>query len=102
MSTRLDQLLKFHAADPKDPFCTYGIALEYAKLGDTAAAMQWLEKTLGLDPGYAYAHYQKAKLRIDAGDLAAARDAIDRGLAAAEQSGDAHAASELAALRETI
>ncbi len=30
MPDRLEQLTKLHEADPSDPFCTYGIALEHA------------------------------------------------------------------------
>lgn len=102
MPTRLEQLLKFHAADPNDAFCAYGIAMEYAKARDAAAAFAWFDKTLAIDADYAYAYYQKAKLLGEAGQTADAAVLIDRGLDAARRTGDAHAASELQSLRESF
>ncbi len=100
--SRLDQLTRLHEADPADPFCTYGIALEYAKEERPGEAIDWLRKTLDLDPQYCYAYYQMAKVHSDQGDDEAARAAITAGMKAAKQAGDEHAHSELTELLEAL
>ncbi|MBI1336949.1 MAG: tetratricopeptide repeat protein [Phycisphaera sp.] len=105
MSTRLEQLEKLHALDPADPFVTYGIALEHAKVHKRQPALDWLNKTLAIDPNYFYAYYQLAKLHTELGDDATARkvltDAITK--ARAVQDPDAqHAAQEMNDLLQTL
>lgn len=98
MSDRLDKLTQMYDADPNDPFLTYGIAMEHGKAGQYATAVEWLDKTLALDASYCYAYFQKAKMLSQQGDDATARAVIEQGMAAAQQSGDAHARDELAEL----
>ena len=102
MADRLEQLLKLHAADPADPFCTYGIALEHAKQGRTDDALGWLDKTLAADAGYCYAYFQKGKLLAERGDGAAARIVLERGINAARAAKDPHAEAELMSLLESV
>ncbi len=102
MSGRLKKLLEFHAADPKDPFCAYGIALEHAKAKRMEEAIDWLERTIEIDARYSYAYYQMAKLLAEKGDTAAARDVLRTGMAAAQASGDQHARSEMEGLLESL
>ncbi|QNN23625.1 tetratricopeptide repeat protein [Planctomycetales bacterium ZRK34] len=102
MSDRLSQLMRFYDQDPTDAFCTYGIAMEHNKVGRHDQAVQWLDRTLEIDPNHAYAHYQKAVALAEMGQRADAQAAIDAGLEAAKRSGDAHAAEELAALAKTM
>jgi tetratricopeptide (TPR) repeat protein len=102
MTDRLTQLQKLHDADPADPFCTYGIAIEHAKAGRRDEAVTWLEKTIAADPAYCYAYYQLGKTLAEMERPADARAALERGLDAAARSGDQHARDELAALLETI
>ena len=105
MSTRLEKLTQMQQADPADPFCSYGIALEHAKLGHTDEAMTWLDKTLALDAHYSYAYYQKARLLVQQGKPDDAKAVLDAGMADAAQgsSSDAkHALAEMRSLRETV
>ncbi len=102
MTDRLEQLEKLHDADPGDPFVTYGIALEHFKAGDHDAAIEWLDQTLGLDPHYCYAYFQKAKVLSDRGDDDEAREVLERGIQAAAEAGDDHARGEMAELMESI
>lgn len=100
MGDRLDKLLAFHAAAPDDDFTTYALALEYAAAGESEQALAWLERTIALAPDHAYAWYQKAALLAGEGELEGAHAAVQAGLAAAQRSGDARAASELRELAE--
>jgi tetratricopeptide (TPR) repeat protein len=102
MSARLQQLMKFHEAEPGDAFCTYGIALEHAKAGRTDQSLEWLDKTLENDRNYAYAHYQKAKLLAEVGRVAEAKNVAQQGIEAAQRGGDGHAAGELSALIDSF
>ena len=102
MSERLEQLTKLYEADATDAFVTYGIAMEHAKADAPDQAIEWLEKTLAIDPLYCYAFYQQAKIISEQGDTARARQILENGIAAAQQAGDDHAQSEMADLMETL
>ena len=102
MDDRLEKLTQMHQADPGDPFCTYGIALEHAKAQRYDEALQWLDKTLGLDSQYCYAFYQKAKMLSALDQTEAARDVLKVGMETATQAGDDHARSEMAELLDTL
>ncbi len=99
MSDRLDQLLKLHAADPRDADLPYMIALEHAKAGDATEAIGWLDKTLALDPHYHYAYFQKAKALDEEGEQPDAIAVLDEGIAKATQANDTKALGELQELR---
>ena len=102
MNDRLAQLQKLHAADPADPFLTYGIALELAKAGDEEDAITWLDKTLALDAQYCYAYFQKGRILADLGQTEQAKDVLEAGIRAATAAGDTHAASEIQGLLMSI
>ncbi len=102
MPDRLEQLTKLHEADPRDPFCTYGIALEHAKADRHDEAIRWLDQTLTLDPQYCYAYFQKGRLFIERGDETVARDVLNQGIQAAVNAGDEHARNELSELLASL
>jgi tetratricopeptide (TPR) repeat protein len=102
MSERLAQLTKLHQLDPKDPFLTYGIAMEHSKAQDFDTAIIWFDRTLEVDPNYCYAFYQKARALSEQGNDDAARQVLTQGMAAATRAGDAHAHSEMAELLSSL
>jgi tetratricopeptide (TPR) repeat protein len=102
MSPRLTQLHKLHAADPRDPFLTYGIALEHAKAGQLDDALAWLDKTLAADRKYCYAYFQKAKMLSEKGDDDGAKATLHEGIRVAREAGDEHAGSEMMQLLESM
>lgn len=103
---RLEQLHKLHKLDPNDPFCTYGIALEIAKTGDTEQAIEWLDKTIALDDTYCYAYFQKGKMLDSAGKPEEAKAILTAAIAKAKSIPNnpdaAHAAEEMTGLLESI
>jgi len=99
MNDRLTQLCKLHEADPGDADVPYMIALEHAKAEGHATAVDWLDKTLALDPGYHYAYFQKAKMLSELGEDQDALAALDAGIARATADGHAKAVSELEELK---
>jgi len=107
MTDRLEQLHKLHAADPDDADVTYMIAMEHTKLtgdsgGGPAAVIDWLDKTLDLDPNYLYAYFQKAKAQSEQGNDEVARATLQLGINRATEHGDAKAVSELSELQESM
>ncbi|MFA9477253.1 tetratricopeptide repeat protein [Phycisphaerales bacterium AB-hyl4] len=102
MTDRLTQLRKLYDVDPKDPFVSYGIALEHAKQGETDEALRWLDQTLTIDAQYCYAYFQKGRLLSEVGRDEEAKAALREGVQQAQQAGDAHAASEISELLASI
>jgi len=107
MTNRLEQLQTLHAADPDDPDVTYMIAMEHTKLdqasgGGPAVVLDWLNKTLDLDPNYLYAYFQKAKAQCELGLADAAKATLQLGISKAESALDSKAVSELSELHESM
>ena len=102
MNDRLEQLTKMYQADSKDPFCTYGIAMEHAKADRHDDAITWLDRTLDIDNHYCYAFYQKAKILSAKGDTDAASEILRAGMETARAVNDQHALSEMGELLSSI
>ncbi|MHC5023954.1 MAG: tetratricopeptide repeat protein [Planctomycetota bacterium] len=102
MNDRIEQLEALLQSEPDDVFCLYGLAMEYARAGDAAAAIRFFDRALAADPDYLYAYYHKARCLMDADDPAAARHALESGIARADAGQDAHAADELRALLDEL
>ena len=96
---KLEQLLE---KSPQDVFLNFGLAMELANEGRTDEALALFDRVLRLDPSYLTAHFQKGSTLIAAGRVPDSRAALAAGIAAAQTSGDLHAASEMQALLDTI
>ena len=94
--TRLNQLLAFHQANPKDSFILFALAKEHEKLGDDEKALHYYEQLTRQDPGYVGVYYHLGKLHEKMGDPATAFSIYKTGMDVARQAGDQHALSELA------
>ena len=95
MADRITQLKNLLESEPDDTFCLYGLAMEYAKLGQHEQAIAHFDLTTDIDPDYCYAYYHKARCMLDSGRPEEARQTLERGLEHATRSGDAHAADEI-------
>jgi tetratricopeptide (TPR) repeat protein len=98
----LEQLQKLLAVDPNDAFLLYGLGQEYARQGDTARAVEYYDKCLGVDPAYCYAYYHKARALDAAGMREEAIEALRAGFKQAQIVSDRHAASEISALLDEL
>ncbi len=92
MSARLKHLEELLRNEPNDPFLRYGVAMEHKKAGRLDQALDWFARTLEADATYCYAWYQQGQVLAARGDVIAARDVYQRGIAAARQCNDLHAA----------
>lgn len=100
--SRLDQLQKLHAADPNDPDIAYMLAHEHTKQGDPAAALHWYDTCLGMQPGYHYAYFHKAKLLQSLDRPDDARATLTAGLARSRADGNAKAVNEIGGLLDEL
>jgi tetratricopeptide (TPR) repeat protein len=90
-------LEEFLAANPKDAFARYGLAMECANQDDTAAAIANFEKLLAENPNYVAGYFQYGQLLTRLSRTADARRTLSHGIEAARRTGDQHASSEMEA-----
>ena len=94
-TSRMEQLQRMLERNPKDAFLLYAIALEHKKAGEAKQAIEFLKKTIEVDPSYCYAYHQLGLVRESLGEMEEAKQAYRDGIAAARKAGDAHAAGEI-------
>lgn len=98
---RAAALLAMLAEDPHDAFALYGLAMEHRAGDDPAAAEPLLRRLLVVEPTHLYGHYQLGSVLLDLDRADEAAVILDAGLDAARAAGDAKAAGEILALRDT-
>ena len=99
---RREQLEELLNSDPDDVFLLYAVAMAYASEGQPEVAIERLEQVIDRDPQYVAAYFQRGQFLAQRGDAEAAREVIERGIAVAQQVGDAHAASEMSGFLATL
>jgi len=90
------------ALDPKNSFARYGIAIELAKRGDTAAAVQEFDELLTLDPDYTAGYFMAAQTLTTAGRTKEAIERLKQGINCAARSGNTHALSEMQGMLDEL
>src|SRR5207237_613395 len=99
---RIEQLRKFLAATPDDPFARYALALELKSKGDASAAAAELMELLGRKPDYLAAYLQLGMLLASLQRAGEAREILQRGQELARLQGNGHTLSELTQALETL
>ena len=99
---RIDQLRKFVAASPDDPFPRYALALELKGKGDVAGAAGELEELLRRKPDYLAAYLQLGMLLSVLERVDEERSALVRGQEVARRQMNSHTLSELTQALETL
>lgn len=92
---RLNSLITLLDADPKDAFCLYGIAQEYASRSEYDKAIEYYDRAIGSDPSDAYAYFHKARSLEALGLFQEATDTLRSGTEVARANNDSHAVGEL-------
>ena len=95
MATRREKIEAMLADDPTDTFLRYSLAMELDKEGDHDASLEKFAQLTGGDPPYVPAFFMSAQQLARLGRNEDARAVLNRGIAAATQQGDAHAAGEM-------
>ena len=96
---KLEQMLE---GQPDDPFLHYGLAMEFIKEGDVAAALERFDRTLRIDSGYVAAYFHKANTLVGAERIEDARTTLVAGIEAARQKRDSHAQDEMQGLFDSL
>lgn len=95
MATRRERLEAMLVDEPRDSFLRYGLAVELAKEGEEARALELFRELMGDQPPYVAAFARAAQLWEKLGQIAEARAALRTGIETARQQGDTHAAGEM-------
>jgi predicted Zn-dependent protease len=93
----LDQLLPLLAADPKDPFLRYAVAMEYAKQQRHDDALREFAELLRQAPEYVAGYFMAGRTCEQKGDPNEAKRFYKEGIAVAQRIGDHHSAGEISA-----
>jgi predicted Zn-dependent protease len=90
------------ALDPRNSFARYGLAMELARSGETAAALDEFDKLLTHDPEYTAGYFMAAQTLASAGRTAEAIERLKAGIASAARTGNHHAQSEMQAMLDEL
>ena len=90
------------ALDPRNSFARYGLAMELARSGETAAALDEFDKLLTHDPEYTAGYFMAAQTLASAGRTAEAIERLKAGIACAARTGNHHAQSEMQAMLDEL
>ena len=88
--------------DPKNSFARYGLAMELASRGETAASLAEFDTLLANDPGYTVGYFMTAQTLAAAGRTHEAIARLKAGIESAKRSGNHHAVSEMQAMLEDL
>jgi Tfp pilus assembly protein PilF len=101
-TNRLDILKQMVEQDSSNTFARYGLAMEYAKGHEFAAAIVEFRGLLSQDADYAAAYYHGGQALEKLGDVEQARDLYEKGIEATTRKGDAHTRAELQAALDLL
>ena len=90
------------ALDPSSSFARYGLAMELASRGDTAAALAEFDALLANDPNYTAGYFMAAQTLAGAGRKQEAIERLKAGIRCAAHCGNNHAAKEMQAMLEEL
>lgn len=90
------------AEHPTDAFTRYGLAMAYAAEGKNDEALREFATTIEHNPDYVPAFQMSAQTLIKVGRTEEARQRLNDGVAAAQRTINAHAASEMQAMLDDL
>jgi predicted Zn-dependent protease len=92
---KIEGLKEILELDPKNSFARYGLAMELAGRGETAAALAEFDTLLANDPGYTAGYFMAAQTLLAAGRTQEAIARLKTGIDCAKLSGNHHAVNEM-------
>ena len=88
--------------DPKNSFARYGVAMELANRGDTAAALAEFDTLLANDPDYTAGYFMSAQTLVAADRKPEAIERLKSGIGCAARGGNSHALSEMQTMLDEL
>ncbi len=95
----LSEILK---ANPADSFARYGLAMEYLSQENPEKALEEFAATTQHNPDYVPAYQMSGQTLAKLHRTEEAKQRLQDGLAAAQRTGNRHAASEMSALLDEL
>ncbi len=95
MTNRRQMLEQILVQNPQDSFARYGLAMEYARLGEFEKAVEQYRALIEAKPDYAAAYFHGGQALERLGRLDEAREFYRRGIEVTGRSGDRHAQEEM-------
>lgn len=99
---RLQMLTQFLELNPGDAFARYGLAMEYSKAGRIEDALSQFSRLLQLHPDYTNGYFMAAQTLERAGRTPEARTMLEKGMEAAQRTGNKHALSEMTGMLQEL
>lgn len=99
---RMAMLQQILAQDPANKLARYGLAMEFSNSGQTDAAVAEFHKLIAQDSSYANAYFMAAQALQKAERTDEAKGMLEKGIAAAQKSGNRHAESEMQAMLDEL
>jgi len=99
---RLEMLTQILEQNPNDAFARYGLAMEYANMGQTETALQQFSKLLELHPDYTNGYFMAAQTLAKADRTEEAKAMLNKGIESAQRTGNRHALSEMQAMLDEL
>lgn len=102
MPTRRERIEAMLAAEPKDIFLRYSLAMELAKEGEHERSLAGFRELASESPPYIPAFFRWGQQLVDLNRISDARAVLRDGIEAARQLGDFHAAGEMGDLLTSL
>jgi predicted Zn-dependent protease len=90
------------AQNPTDAFARYGLAMEYARRGETDTALIEFTRLLEEHPDYTAGYFMAAQTLAKSERIDEAKARLMQGIASAQRTGNHHALSEMQAMLEDL
>ena len=99
---KIAALSEILTADPTNAFARYGLAMEHNTQGNTDLALTEFATLIQHNPDYVPGYQMSAQTLAKLGRTGEAVARLNEGLAAAQRTNNAHAASEMQALLDEL
>lgn len=96
-TNRLDALKQMVAQNANNSFARYGLAMEYAGMGEYEEAIAQFNTLLAADQTYVAAYYHAGHALEKSGKVEEARRMYEQGIEACKKTGDLHTRAEIEA-----
>jgi predicted Zn-dependent protease len=100
--TRMEMLTQVLEQNPSDAFARYGLAMEYARLGQNDSALNEFSKLLQMHPDYTNGYFMAAQTLAKMERTEEVKTMLENGIAAAKRTGNRHALSEMSGMLEEL
>ncbi len=100
--SRLEKLKEMLAADPKDAFVRYGLAMEYRSADQTDEARQLFEGLMNDEPPHVPSFFMLGQMLADNDEMDEAKSILESGITEARKQGNDHAAGEMTELLQML